>query len=278
MEEFYDLQLSVKGLNNLEDSFKDYISTETLDGDNKYQVEGRGLQKATKGVVFEELPPLLHLHLRRFEYSFETDAMAKINDRFEFPLSIDLAPYLSDDSPQKNESQVYNLHGVLVHSGDVTSGHYWSLLRPTTGPNWYKYDDDRVIPVLPQSVFEESFGGDLNNGLPGRQQQQRRTGRSFTSAYFLIYIRETAVSEILRPYDLNEIPMHIITRLQAEKEAAEAKRREREEQHLYLTVKVGLSHYLSPLQVVGQNAYSVHLFSRSSPMKRSASTTPLTWL
>lgn len=233
-EEFYDLQLSVKGLPDLEASFKDYISVETLDGDNKYSVDGKGLQRANKGVSFSKLPPLLHLHLRRFAYDFETDAMAKINDRFEFPFSIDLAPYLDDDSPEKGSSQIYHCHGVMIHSGDVASGHYWSLLRPTKEDKWFKYDDDRVIPILPKDVIEESFGGDA--GVMGRQQ--RRTARSFTSAYFLIYIKETAVEEILRPFDLDEIPKHIKNKLQAEKEAAEAKRREREEQHLFLTVKV----------------------------------------
>ena len=33
---------------------------------------------------------MLELHLRRFEYDFATDAMSKINDRFEFPLTLDL--------------------------------------------------------------------------------------------------------------------------------------------------------------------------------------------
>ena len=39
-----DIQLNVKGLKTLEDSFKDYIQVETMDGDNKYMAEGYGLQ------------------------------------------------------------------------------------------------------------------------------------------------------------------------------------------------------------------------------------------
>ena len=39
-----DIQLNVKGLKNLEDSFKDYIQVETMDGENKYMAEGHGLQ------------------------------------------------------------------------------------------------------------------------------------------------------------------------------------------------------------------------------------------
>lgn len=31
----------------------------------------------------------------------------------------------------------YILHGVLVHSGDVNSGHYFALLRPEKNGKWY---------------------------------------------------------------------------------------------------------------------------------------------
>jgi ubiquitin carboxyl-terminal hydrolase 7 len=44
IEEFYDIQLNVKGFNTLRDSFVDYVAVETLDGENKYQAEGHGLQ------------------------------------------------------------------------------------------------------------------------------------------------------------------------------------------------------------------------------------------
>ena len=43
-EDFYDIQLNVKGMLNLEQSFWDYIQTEMLEGDNKYHAEGYGLQ------------------------------------------------------------------------------------------------------------------------------------------------------------------------------------------------------------------------------------------
>ena len=61
-----DIQLNVKGMKNLEESFKDYIQVETLDGDNKYFAEGHGLQDAKKGVIFLKFPPVLHLQLKRF--------------------------------------------------------------------------------------------------------------------------------------------------------------------------------------------------------------------
>lgn len=72
------MQLNVKGMATLHDSFKDYVQVETLEGDNKYQAEGFGLQDAKKGVIFQEFPPVLHLQLKRFEYDIQRDAMVKV--------------------------------------------------------------------------------------------------------------------------------------------------------------------------------------------------------
>jgi ubiquitin carboxyl-terminal hydrolase 7 len=77
-ETFYDLQLNVKGCKNVYDSFKDYIAEETLEGDNQYHAEGFGKQDAKKGCIFIKFPPVLTLHLKRFEYDVMRDAMYKV--------------------------------------------------------------------------------------------------------------------------------------------------------------------------------------------------------
>lgn len=75
------MQLNVKGMNNLYDSFKDYVAVEPLEGENKYMAEGYGLQDARKGIIFESFPPVLHLQLKRFEYDIQRDAMVKVSLR-----------------------------------------------------------------------------------------------------------------------------------------------------------------------------------------------------
>lgn len=66
-------------MKNLMESFRDYVAVETLDGENKYQAEGFGLQDAKKGIIFQSFPPVLHLQLKRFEYDVQRDAMVKVN-------------------------------------------------------------------------------------------------------------------------------------------------------------------------------------------------------
>ncbi|KAM0756443.1 cysteine proteinase [Meredithblackwellia eburnea MCA 4105] len=243
-EEFYDIQLNVKGLKGLEDSFKDYIQVETLEGENKYNAEGFGLQDAKKGVIFESFPPVLHLQLKRFEYDFQRDQNVKINDRYEFPLEIDLGDYL-DEKADRSQPHIYKLHGVLVHSGDVHGGHYFVLIKPSATHRWLRFDDDRVVPVTDREVLEDNFGGESLNLLPNGQPHpapkpavKQTALKRFTNAYMLVYVRESQVNEILSPISTEQVPEHLRTRLERERRDAEQRRRERDEQHLYLTTKV----------------------------------------
>jgi ubiquitin carboxyl-terminal hydrolase 7 len=43
-ETYYDIQLNMKGKKDIYESFKDYVATEVLDGDNKYDAGNHGLQ------------------------------------------------------------------------------------------------------------------------------------------------------------------------------------------------------------------------------------------
>lgn len=77
-EVFWDIQLNVRGFKTLDESFKNYILPEIMDGDNKYDAGVHKLQDAKKGVIFESFPDVLHLHLKRFEYDLETFNMQKV--------------------------------------------------------------------------------------------------------------------------------------------------------------------------------------------------------
>ncbi|MCJ1310532.1 hypothetical protein MMC25_004196 [Agyrium rufum] len=242
IEEFWDIQLNVSGNKSLDDSFRDYIQVETMDGENKYFAEGYGLQDAKKGVIFESFPSILHLQLKRFEYDMNRDAMMKVNDRYEFPEFFDASPYLSEEA-DKSESYVYQLHGVLVHSGDFNAGHYYAFLRPNKDDHFFKFDDDRVTRATNREAMEENYGGDytnLMNGNTGIRNPYTRTlsTKRSMSAYMLVYIRQSRVDEIMLQDAEAATPPHIAKQLHEERALLERKRKEREEQHLYLSCSV----------------------------------------
>ena len=54
----------------------------------------------------------------------------------------------------------------------------------------------------------------------------------------LVYVRENKVSEVLKPITTEDVPEHLRTRLERERRDAEMRKKERDEQHLYLTAKV----------------------------------------
>lgn len=196
-------------MKNLLESFRDYVAVEMLEGENKYHAEGYGLQDAKKGIIFESFPPVLHLQLKRFEYDIQRDAMVKINDRHEFPFEIDLDEFL-DVTADRTKPWVYRLFGVLVHSGDLHGGHYFALIKPDRESRWLKFDDDRVTPVTDKEVLEENYGGEPLNGVhPAIQRNQVRAMKRFTNAYMLVYIRDSAVDEILAPFTDEDTPAHL---------------------------------------------------------------------
>ena len=56
-EDYYDINLNVKGYTNLLESFRNYTESEMLEGDNAYDAgEIYGKQDARKGVIFTRFP------------------------------------------------------------------------------------------------------------------------------------------------------------------------------------------------------------------------------
>lgn len=270
-ESFYDLSLNVKGCRNIIESFDKYTEVEVMDGDNKYRADGYDeLQRARKGAKFMKLPPVLQLHLKRFEYDFHRDAMVKINDRYEFDTEIDLSPYVE----KSDGSDIYVLHSVLVHIGDVNGGHYHAFIRTMTEDKpgelaqWLKFDDEQVTKASEKEAVSENFGfggeKDLalitaNNGLkrgkldmeddvtniglngqthPPTQLRRNLQSRRFMNAYMLQYVRKENVSSLLRPMIKAEIPKELSNRITRERLLEEQRQRDRLEQHLYMTLAI----------------------------------------
>ncbi|XP_046987971.1 ubiquitin carboxyl-terminal hydrolase 7 [Schistocerca americana] len=227
VETFYDIQLNIKGKKNIDESFRDYITTEVLDGDNKYDAGEHGLQDAEKGVIFSAFPPVLHLHLMRFQYDPITDCSVKFNDRFEFYEKISLEPYLQQPEPTRAD---YTLHAVLVHSGDNHGGHYVVFINPKGDGKWCKFDDDVVSRCTKTEAIDNNYGG--------HDDDMNMTVKHCTNAYMLVYIRDSELKNVLQEVTEEDIPQELVERLQEEKRMEQIRRKERNEAHLYMSVQV----------------------------------------
>ncbi|XP_037414267.1 ubiquitin carboxyl-terminal hydrolase 13-like isoform X2 [Triticum dicoccoides] len=248
-ESFYDLALDVKGCLDVYASFDKYVAVEMLDGDNKYQSEKYGLQDAKKGMLFIDFPPVLQLQLKRFEYDHARDIMVKINDRYEFPLQLDLdrddGKYLSPEA-DRSVRNLYTLHSVLVHSGGVSGGHYYAFIRPTLSNQWYKFDDERVTKEDLKRALEEQYGGEeeLPHTNPGLNMNPLKFTK-YSNAYMLVYIRESDKEKIVCDLEETDINEDLKTRLRKEDEDKENKKKEKAEAHMFTTFKVARDHDLA---------------------------------
>ncbi|RXH81275.1 hypothetical protein DVH24_005189 [Malus domestica] len=255
-ESFYDLQLDVKGCRDVYDSFDNYVTVQHLEGDNKYRAEQYGLQVAKKGVLFIDFPPVLQLQLKRFEYDFVRDTVVKVNDRYEFPLQLDLdrvnGMYLSPES-DRSVRNLYTLHSVLVHIGGAHDGRYCAFIRPTLSDQWYKFDNERVTKEDVKRALEEQYGGEKE--LPGTNSRFNRTSFSLTkysNAYMLVYIRDSDKEKIMCNVDEKDIAEHLRIRLKKGQEKKEVERCNAQA-HLYTTIKVSRDKDLA--EQIGRDVY-----------------------
>lgn len=145
----------------------------------------------------KDVPDNVIFHLKRFDFNLRTLQRSKIHDHFSFPQKIDLRPYtiehLSDSGTDAAED-VFELVGVLVHTGTAESGHYYSYVRErpwSTGEhNWIEFNDDMVTPWEFSQLAHATFGG------PDHQASYEANGVIYDkpySAYMLFYQRASSL-------------------------------------------------------------------------------------
>ncbi|GBG23911.1 Ubiquitin carboxyl-terminal hydrolase 47 [Hondaea fermentalgiana] len=108
-EDFQDLSLVVQDADSVPAALKDFVQVERLEGDNQYFCEHCDMKTdAVKGHRLVKLPSTLVLHLKRFEFDWETGRRSKIDDSLDIPLRIDVAPLLGLDDREdaKNGSEL----------------------------------------------------------------------------------------------------------------------------------------------------------------------------
>ncbi|PON72999.1 Ubiquitinyl hydrolase [Parasponia andersonii] len=143
MQDFYELELNVRGLKSLDDSLDDYLSVEELQGDNQYYCEScKTRVNATRSIKLRTLPRVLNFQLKRCVFVPKTTMKKKITSAFYFPRELDMQHRLSE--PSQIES-VYDLSAVLIHKGTaVNSGHYIAHIKDENTGQWWEFDDEHV--------------------------------------------------------------------------------------------------------------------------------------
>ena len=206
LEPFSAVQVEIKGKARLEDSLSAYVEGEVLQGENKYSCTSCGRHvDAVKRACLKDVPDNLIFNLKRFDYDIMTGMRTKVNDEFQFPDTLDIAPYtlarLSDEQ-RSGEPDLFQLTGVIVHSGTADSGHYYSFIRQrpsikSVQEAWVQFNDQDVGVFDHNQMRDNCFGGTSEAGfyhLP-----------KFYSAYMLFYQRTSSISKIEEQYRTHDI-------------------------------------------------------------------------
>lgn len=114
--------------------------------------------EAWQQVSLDELPLVLLLHLKCFDYKLHT--CSKIVKTVEFPIDLKVEQkLLSNKSKNKNSTvskdRQYKLFAVVYHDGkEATKGHYVTDVFHVGYSGWVRYDDATVRPVTEQQVLK----------------------------------------------------------------------------------------------------------------------------
>ena len=216
-QSFMALNLTVKS-NNLQESLAEFVKGEMLEGDNAYFCEKCSVKRNTvKRMCIKSLPQTLVIQLKRFHYDWETNRALKFDDYFEFPWTLDMGPYTTEgitaqedrdkfqsklspglrlNASLKEVSYIYDLVGVVVHSGQASAGHYYSFIKERRGNSvtnanknkWFKFNDTNVeeFEMTEENLKAECFGGKFKvkkkegSSLPEERQR-------YWNGYILFY-------------------------------------------------------------------------------------------
>ncbi|KAJ3393859.1 hypothetical protein HDU84_000822 [Entophlyctis sp. JEL0112] len=151
VEPCLDISLEVKNCNSIEKALARFTKLEILDDENKYRCSKcKTLVQASKRMTILEAPATLVLQLKRFEFG-HYGLGGKITKMITFQEKLDLQPFM-----YKADSRVvYDLYGVLVHSGhSCNSGHYYSFVKAPNGIWFLKNDSEvSISKVLEQHAY-----------------------------------------------------------------------------------------------------------------------------
>ncbi|KAK1058206.1 hypothetical protein LTR74_013581 [Friedmanniomyces endolithicus] len=157
LEPYKPLQLDIGAphVNNITDALKGLTRTESLSG----EFGGRG-NTAKKQVFIDTLPPVLILHLKRFQYENNLTGTQKIWKKIGYPLELEIPKDVFPTAKRggfaaKGGLPKYRLIGVVYHHGkSAAGGHYTVDILRQDSREWIRMDDTIIRRIRPEDVAE----------------------------------------------------------------------------------------------------------------------------
>lgn len=185
---------------SVESCLNQFTALELMTGSNKVVCEAcTGREKknhegsskmvctsSTKQYLISQVPPILILHLKRFQT--QRVGFRKVFKHVSFPILLDLAPVCTDHK----KPRLYALYGVVEHSGTVHGGHYVAYVKTRLplspdDPRWKFLPKDKDPKTDNESSSSDSEGEEASAKAASVVEQP--PGRWY-------YVSDSRVSEV----------------------------------------------------------------------------------
>lgn len=159
-DKFLDIPLPVRpfGSNvayeNIEDALRAFVQPEILEGNNQYHCETCDKKcDAHKGLKFTKFPYILTLHLKRFDFDYQTFHRIKLNDKVTFPQSLNLNNFVNA-VPQSQAQDCKCMTTIVPES--TTNGNGAAAMHMETAENFMKTYDECSTTDSGSALEEDS--------------------------------------------------------------------------------------------------------------------------
>lgn len=138
-EPFLNIDIPIPDKKNISimDCLDKYTDYDLLTGENQWFNEKENKKMdVKKNIAFWSLPEIFIVTFKRFKNTLKKNQVL-----IDFPLTdLDLSKYVKG---YNKETYVYDLYGIINHSGNLLGGHYWSFIK-NANDNWYTFNDTMV--------------------------------------------------------------------------------------------------------------------------------------
>ncbi len=132
-----------------------------------------------------------------------------------------------------------------MHSGGINGGHYYAFIRPelqSGDAQWYKFDDEHVTKETKEKAVMDQYGSggsaaadddmEAADDVTNVRIAPNLRLAKVSSAYMLVYIRESDMDEILCEANAAHLTEHLQARFAEEQKEKERQALEKAEAHL----------------------------------------------
>lgn len=163
-EMFFMISFSIiksSQLIRLKECFTDYLKEEFVDETNGFKFDNVNPEEHTKKIHFWNLPKLLVIQLKIFDYNVldnnnQIHNKVKISKPIQLDFILDLNEFVSGYDKTSN---IYELYGICSHIGSsLQMGHYISFVKENNSSAWNCFNDDVVF-----TIQEELLNNEINN-------------------------------------------------------------------------------------------------------------------